>query len=111
MPAPVPFPSRDQPDGAPPARPGTIGWPAVPVAVAATLALTWLSSLLAGLFRSDGDSPTVARAVYLAVSVVALGGIALLARRRAPVAAPWAALAALAATVTFVAMTVVLFVG
>jgi serine/threonine protein kinase len=115
--APAPFPTRDRPAGGTPAPPrarrgpGTIGWPAVPVAILATLAVTWLAALLAAGFREDGDPPTVARAVYLAVSVVALGGIGLLARLRAPVVAPWRGLAALAAAVTFAVVTVVLFAG
>jgi len=122
---PTPFPSRDQQPGGPPAqrpepapRPEraartamTVGWPAVPVAVAVALAVTWLSALLAARFRSEGDSPTVARAVYLVVCALVLGGAALLARRRTRVVAPWAAVAGLAAAITFVVVTVLLFVG
>jgi serine/threonine protein kinase len=116
-PAAVPFPARDQPVAGSPvprassAGSGAVAWPAVPLAVAISLAVAWLSSLLAAQFRSEGDAPTVARAIYLAVSVVVLGGAGLLARRRIRIVAPWAGFAALAAVVTFVVVTVVLFLG
>jgi serine/threonine-protein kinase len=120
QPSPMAFPTRHQ-AGPPPAplHPGPqsrsfgppITWHAVPVFVAAVLAATWVASLIAAAVRGDDGSATVARAVYLVVSLGGLGLAAVLARRRFGVTPPWGAIALLSALVTFVAVTASLFLG